>query len=252
MKLIESTQNKTIRELTKLHKKKERDKTNLFLVEGQHLVHEAYEAGCLKEVFILQDEKLSLNVPLTYCTKPVLQKLSVQNSQAKIIGLCKKMEWTSHPIHKALFLDDVQDPGNVGTIIRTALAFGIEAVYCSSGCADIYNPKTIQSSQGALFHVPVIYTDLIFTILNFKNNGMNIYATSLHSQSVPLDRVQVPESYGIVLGNEGQGVHPELIELCHQTIKIEMASFESLNVAIAGGILSYYFFIRQGDIKCNR
>lgn len=245
MKQIESTQNKTIKELCRLHKKKERDRSGLFLVEGEHLVNEALQAGCLKEVFLSSDQPWNHEIPWTLCSNEVLNKLSMQNSQSKIIGVCQKKEWESHPESHILLLDDIQDPGNLGTLLRTACAFGLDHIYCSAGCADIYNPKTIQSSQGGIFHIPVTITDLEKIIPQKQKEGLCVYGTSLHDQSIALSKAAVSASYAIVLGNEGQGVHKELLDLCDVILKIEMASFESLNVAIAGGILMYQFFQRK-------
>lgn len=246
MKRIESTQNKTIKDLCRLHKKKERDRSGLFLVEGEHLITEALEAHCLKEVFLAHDLPWTKDIPYTYCSDEVLNKLSVQNSQAKMIGLCQKKNWNFQNEKRILLLDDVQDPGNMGTLLRTACAFGIQHIYCSSGCADIYNPKTIQSSQGAIFHIPVTVTDLSQIIVQKQKEGLCIYGTSLHDRSIELSKADGTDAYAIILGNEGQGVHKELIELCDAVLKIEMASFESLNVAIAGGILMYQFYQKQG------
>lgn len=246
MNFIESVQNKRIKELTRLHTKKERDKTGCFLVEGEHLVKEAFSAGCLQEVFINKDTSWKESIPSTLCSDAVLNKLSVQSSQAKIIGLCRKKEWDEKEEKQILLLDSVQDPGNMGTLLRTACAFGIDQVYCSMMCADIYNPKTIQASQGAIFHIPVCYTDLKSLIHKKQAEGLTIYGTSLHERSLPLSKVEKKTSYGIVLGNEGNGVHRELIDACDVIVKIEMHAFESLNVAIAGAILMYEFDRNKG------
>lgn len=246
MNFIESTQNKRIKELTRLHTKKERDKTGCFLVEGEHLIEEAYTAGCLQEIFINKEYDKPLSIPYTLCTDAVLNKLSVQNSQAKMIGLCQKKEWSTKPEKHILLLDSIQDPGNMGTLLRTACAFDIDHVYCSNTCVDIYNEKTIQASQGAIFHIPVSYTDLADLIFQKQKENISIYGTSLHERSLPLSQIKKETSYGILLGNEGNGVRKELIDLCDFVVKIEMHAFESLNVAIAGGILMYEFDRNKG------
>ena len=113
MNFIESVQNKRIKELTRLHTKKERDKIGCFLVEGEHLVKEALSAGCLQEVFINKDTAWKEAIPSTLCSDAVLNKLSVQSSQAKIIGLCRKKKWDEKEEKQILLLDSVQDPGNM-------------------------------------------------------------------------------------------------------------------------------------------
>lgn len=239
MKKIESIQNKTIKERSKLINKKERDKTKLFLVEGQHMIIEAFRAGVLKELYMLESEENPTTIEPFICTQPVLNKLSHQNSNAKIIGVCQKKEVKPESLNTIMILDKVQDPGNVGTIIRTAHSFGVDQIFLSNDCADIYNPKTIQATQGALFHIPCKQTDILTTIAKLQSDNMKVYAASLHEPYQDLQQIQVPARYAIVVGNEGQGIREEVLLACDMHIKIEMETFESLNVAIASGILLY-------------
>ena len=111
----------------------------------------------------------------------------------------------------------------------------------SKGCADIYNPKTIQSSQGALFYIPVIQTDLIEEIKQLQERNIEVYATALHDNHKNLQDIKPSKKYAILVGNEGQGVRKELIDLSDHIVKIEMETFESLNVAIATSICMYTF-----------
>lgn len=238
---IESVQNKKIKEFVKLHTKKGRDEKNLFIVEGHHLIQEALQSSCLKELFILETVQNPFSFPAIECTQSVINKLSSQISNAKMIGVCEKQKNSEKKKKKVIFLDEIQDPGNMGTIIRTAHSFGIEAIYCSKNCVDVYNPKTVQASQGALFHIPVYYCDLYQMVSSYRKDNMKIFATALHQKSIFLQDVSIPDCYGIVFGNEGSGIHQELIEQCDECIKIEMATFESLNVAIAASICMYTF-----------
>lgn len=239
MKRIESTQNKTIKELAKLHTKKERDKTGQFIVEGDHLIQEALQAQCLKQLFILEGMKNPFSFEAIQCTQPVINKLSSQVSDAKMIGICTRPERAERMIDTALFLDDIQDPGNIGTIFRCAVAFGIDHIFLSEHCADILNPKSIQASKGALFHMNYSYGSLHQAIKQEHNKGMKIFAAMLHTDSIALQDVQKVEHYGVILGNEGQGIHPEIMVLADQCVEIEMDNFESLNVATAAAILLY-------------
>ena len=238
MKYIESVQNKKIKELTKLHTKKERDKQALFLVEGIHMVKEAKASRILKDIYILEGKENPTDMEATYCTQVVMNKLSVQNSDANWIGVCQKPVFKNHEEHKILLLQDVQDPGNVGTLIRTAYSFGFDAIYMSKSCADPFNAKTLQSSQGAVFHLPIYNCDILDTIED-KKQSIQIFATALHHDSIALQDASPIGDFGIVMGNEGQGLSNEVIEACSQCIKIEMDRFESLNVAIAGAICMY-------------
>lgn len=236
--MIESINNNKIKEYTKLHQKKDRDKQGLFLVEGEHMVQEALRANILKDVFIREDYKTKIDFPYEITTQQVMNKLSRQNSNAKIIGVCIKQNKQIQNPKKVILLDNVQDPGNVGTIIRTAHSFGLDAVYLSKDCADIYNPKTLQSTQGALFHIPCIVQDLKETINTLK---LPVYATALHQEHINLQDTQNINEYALVMGNEGNGIRDEILELSNHIIQIEMETFESLNVAIAASICMYMF-----------
>ena len=239
--MIESVNNKKIKEYAKLQQKKERDRTNLFLVEGEHMILEAFKANALKELFILDGIQNPINYPCEFVSQAVLNKLSQQNSNSKMIGVCNKLHLEQKKQNAVLLLDHVQDPGNMGTIIRTAHSFGIDCIYTSKGCADIYNPKTIQASQGALFYIPCLQTELNEEIKNLQNKGFEIYATALHKNHENLQSIDPCSKYGILLGNEGQGVEHDLIEASDHIVKIEMKTFESLNVAVAAAICMYTF-----------
>lgn len=236
--MIESVNNKKIKEYAKLQLKKERDKQGLFIVEGEHMVIEAIKSNVLQELFLLSEMDNPFDFPCTYANQAVLNKLSSQTSNTKIIGICKKIQKKPVKEERIIMLDTVQDPGNVGTIIRSAYSFGYDCIYLSKGCADIYNPKTIQASQGALFHIPCLQTDLLE-----KMNQIDIetYATALTDKHINLQDIQPKHKYAIILGNEGEGIHQNIINAANYTVKIEMDAFESLNVAIAASICMYTF-----------
>ena len=236
--MIESVNNKKIKEYAKLHLKKERDKQGLFIIEGEHMVQEAIKANVLQELYLLDEIVNSFNFPCIYANQNVLNKLSCQTSSAKIIGICKKVQHKASKENRLILLDTVQDPGNVGTIIRSAYSFGYDCIYLSKGCADIYNPKTIQASQGAIFHIPCIQIDLLEKI---NTLDVETYATALTENHINLQDIHPNNRYAIILGNEGEGIHQNLIDAADYTVKIEMDAFESLNVAIAASICMYTF-----------
>lgn len=238
---IESVQNKKIKERTKLHSKKERDASNLFIIEDAHLIQEAIEANCLKEIYILEGTSNPAPFEAYECSQAVMNKLSNQVSNAKMIGVCQKPVFKDYKEEHILLCDEIQDPGNLGTLIRTAHSFGMDCIYLSNKTVDIYNTKTIQASQGAIFHIPVLFVDLKEKIQELQNKGITIFATALHSNTKNLQDIQIPDKYGIVLGNEGNGIKEDIINTCDECIKIEMETFESLNVAIAGSICMYTF-----------
>ena len=243
METIQSTSNKTIKALAKLHQKKYRDQENRYLIEGEHLVNEAKNAGVLEHIYSLSP--YPIGIPNTLCSQPVLNKLSSQQSDAVLIGVCRKNATESAASDHILVLNDVQDPGNLGTLLRSAYSFGFEKVILSPGCADLYNSKTIQSSQGALFHIPVEKQDILSWIGQARSEGFVCFATALHSHSRFLHEISFPKKTALILGNEGSGLPDEIIKACNESVKIEMAAFESLNVAIAGSIGMYEAFIQS-------
>ena len=238
MEKITSLQNAKIKKWALLKQKKERDKTGLFLIEGEHLIEEALKADCVETILFDGICPFSYDA-LIQVTPEILNKLSQNVSGAKLIAVCRKKENVIKDPEKLILLDGVQDPGNLGTIIRTAISFGFDGIYCSKDTCDIYNEKVIRSTQGALFQLPVIYEDLHDVIPELQKEGMTVIGTSLQ-ESKTMDEMQ-KEKIAIVLGNEGQGVHEDIIRLCDAAVRIEMNGFESLNVAVAGGILMYHY-----------
>lgn len=243
--MITSTQNQTIKNLARLKNKKDRMSEGKFLVEGLHMIQEADEALLLDSIYAIEGYDQELPMQPEFCTQPVLNKLSSQKSDAVLIGVCHFPTFAdpldNHELRRYLLLDRIQDPGNLGTLIRSAYAFGIQAVLCSQECADLFSSKVLQSSQGAAFHLPVVYTDLHHAIDSLQKRHVDVYAAALHHDSLHLHGAKIPESYGLMIGNEGQGIREDLIRKARHTILIEMQAFESLNAAVAGSILMYAF-----------
>ncbi|MCF0246096.1 MAG: RNA methyltransferase [Ileibacterium sp.] len=239
--MITSLTNAKIKNLAKLAMKKDRDKTGLFLIEGIHMIEEAQKAGILQEVLQREDLPVLPGVKTEICSQPVLDKLSSNKSGSSCIGVCRRPSFEQKEYEKLLLLERVQDPGNVGTLIRSAYAFGAQAVILSSGCADPFSAKALQSSKGAAFHLPVLYRDLKEEIENLKAAGTASFATALHHDSINLQSVTVPQKWALVIGNEGQGLSEEILDACTHSVFIEMQDFESLNAAVAGSIALYHF-----------
>lgn len=239
MKEITSLQNKKIKEWTSLHHKKERDRTGLFLVEGEHLIQEALKADAVE--YIVTDEKCPFTFPqIIFTTPQIMKKLSDNVSPVHLIAVCHKKEQIPQRMNRVILLDGVQDPGNLGTLIRTAKSFSFDCVYLSEDTCDIYNDKAIRSTQGALFHIPVIRGNLSDIMSELKKEGFLITATSLE-QSKTFDEIPAQEKMAFIFGNEGQGVTKQIQNLADERLRIEMHGFESLNVAVAGGIVMYHY-----------
>ena len=255
MKRIESTQNTVIKELAKLHRKKERDRQNRFLIEGAHMLQEAAQAGLLQEVFVLEGQDIPDYISdrlITECTAPVLHKLSLLDSGTSLIGVAVHPDGRlPEAPDRILLLDSVQDPGNLGTLIRSAFSFGVQLVICSEDCADPFGPKALQSSQGAVFHIPVIRCRLSEAVEKLKKR-MPVLAAALHQDSTSLSDLDISGPWALMLGNEGQGIRESLIRQCTETVFIEMDAFESLNVAVAGSILMYCLRYRQSPDSCRK
>ena len=165
--------------------------------------------------------------------KAIIEKLSLYKNASSIIGVCTYPLYQEIKGDRLLYLDDVQDPGNVGTLIRTALAFSYSGVVLSSGSASLYNDKVISSTKGAIFLIP-IYKEV--DLDEVKNKGYQIIATALNN-AIDYKTVKLEKKTCLVLGNEGQGVSDINLDIADYIVKIDMDNIDSLNVAVAGGIL---------------
>lgn len=232
-----STDNKTIKNLKKLSIKKYRDQENLFLVEGEHLVLEAYKSGLLKTLIVKEDSCLKIDVDTMFVSDNVLKYLSELETPT-VIGVCEKIKEKDLGT-KVLILDDIQDPGNLGTIIRSAVAFNIDSIVLSSNTVDLYNSKVVRASQGMLFNINIIKRNLLDFVLELKDKEYKIYATKVNGGK-SLKDVEKHENFAIIMGNEGAGVKEELLNLADQYLYIEMNKLcESLNVGVATSIILY-------------
>lgn len=239
MEKITSLQNKKVKEWCLLHKKKYRDETHTFLIEGEHLIEEALKEGIVDTILYSEICPFSFEQKIEV-TESILEKISDNPSGASYIAICHKLDSEPKEYNRILMLDGIQDPGNLGTLIRTAVSFSFDAIYCSKETVDLYNEKVIRSTQGAFFHIPVIYKDLNEVITSLKEKGVQIVSTALENAKNMKD-IPVSEKMAFILGNEGQGVSKECIQNSDVCLRIEMNGFESLNVGVAGGIIMYEY-----------
>lgn len=222
---INSPMNEKVKNWAKLQQKKYRDQTGQFLIEGEHLIGEALKAGVVELLLVeagrtnpFHQEKEAI-----VCSESVMRKLSANVSGAWLIAVCAQKVSRKSRNSRIVALDGVQDPGNVGTIIRTAVAFGFDQVLLSPDCADVYNEKCVRSTQGALFHIAISRIELIPALRSLKEKGVMVIATTLH-EAQPLSELPIVENVALVLGNEGQGIRPATLEICDQRAFIEMSS----------------------------
>lgn len=237
--LYSSVDNKKIKDIKKLNTKKYRDKTNLFLVEGEHLVLEAYKTGYLKELILETDKLFPLDIETNYVTNNVLNYITSLDTPQDVLGICKKKEKNEILGERILILDGIQDPGNLGTIIRSAVAFNVDTIVLSNDTVDVYNSKVIRASQGLIFHINIIVCDIIEVINKLKNENYEIMGTKVtHGKS--LKTIEKKKKFAIIMGNEGSGVREEVLDLCDQYLYIDMNhNCESLNVGVATSIILY-------------
>ncbi|MBM7701263.1 TrmH family RNA methyltransferase [Metabacillus iocasae] len=251
MKRIDSIKNPQVKTWKKLHTKKERDKSGLFFIEGFHLVEEALKTkAIIKELIITEQTEIPAHwniddVSVIMVTDDIMKMISETETPQGIAAICYQQtnEEVLHTAQKILLLDAVQDPGNLGTIIRTADAAGVEVVVIGEGSVDTYNGKVIRSTQGALFHLPVIKKDLHEVVKQLKERDVKLYGTSLENGQ-PYTDVQPSSSVALIVGNEGNGVSKELLEATDTNLYIPIyGKSESLNVAVATGVLLYYLYV---------
>ena len=239
--LYSSVENKKIKDLKKLNVKKYRDEMGLFLVEGEHLIMEAFKSGLLLELFVLEGEEFSYPVETNYVTLNVMKSLSNLDTPPKVIGCVKKNVSNDIKGNKVLILDDVQDPGNLGTIIRSGVAFNVDTIVLSPNSVDVYNSKVIRASQGMIFHINFVVMDVGDCIDILKKDRFKILGTRV-TGGKSLKSIEKFSKFAIIMGNEGNGVHDSYLDICDEYIYIPMnENCESLNVGVATSIILYEF-----------
>jgi RNA methyltransferase, TrmH family len=245
LKHIHSSSNPKVKQWKKLLTKKERDKTGLFLVEGFHLVEEALKAGRIEEIIVQENIDLPSSfdygaTPITSVPPEVSKLLAETDTPQGIFAVCYQDQPSSTEGVSYLLIDAVQDPGNLGTMIRTADAAGVDVVVVGNGSVDMYNSKVLRSAQGSHFHLPVIKGDISTWTSTLLDKEIPVYGTALENGK-PFQEVQPTGSYALIVGNEGNGVSQELLSQTTANLYIPIhGKSESLNVAVATGILLYY------------
>ena len=247
MNIITSRSNDKIINACKLKQKKYRDKTSLFFFEGIKLFIEAQAAGLsFSDVFIT--EKALRQIPEPICAESVsivsnsvYEKLTEEQSPDGIFCIAHKYTHPGITNQSKFIISSVQDPGNIGTMIRSALAFDIGELILSADCADIFSAKVIRAAMGASFRQCIrISNNLPDEIDNLAKSGYNLCAAALSQDAKSLTDLQVDQKVCFVVGNEGHGLSPEIISACGNQVKIPIGTAsESLNASIAAAILMW-------------
>ena len=235
--LITSLNNDKVKELVKLKDKKYRDENSIFFVEGKDLIDEAYKNNLLKQLYIIDGTINDYNdIPCTYITKEIMKKISAMESISNYFGICHKKQ-EKELGNRLLILDNIQDPGNLGTIIRSAVAFNFDTIILSTDTVDLYNPKVLRSTKGMLFNINIIVRDLntfIDTLTDYT-----IYGTDV-TKGIDIKDEDLPDKLAIIIGNEGQGISSEIKNKCHKFIYLKMDNkCESLNAGVSASIIMY-------------
>lgn len=238
--LITSLDNDRIKGYIKLKDRKYRKKEKKFIIEGMHLVLEACKKGVVEELILEKDVVFPINLPTVYVTNEIIHKISEMESPSNVMALCNMTD--SGVIgEKILMLDEVQDPGNLGTIIRSAVAFNVDTIVLSPNTVDLYNPKVIRATQGMMFHVNIIVRELKDVIKELKEKEIPIYGTKVdYGMDVRTLKEKDRKKYCLIMGNEGNGVSEEILDMCDSYFYIDMnENVESLNVGVATSIILY-------------
>lgn len=235
--IIESKDNKKIKYINKLKNNKFMNEEKKFLVEGEHLVKEASDAGILLETYSVCD--VNYGVLNNMVTESVMKHISNLPSISNVIGICKFIEDNDNIGNKIIILDNVQDPGNLGTIIRSSKAFGIGTIVLSKTSVNKYNEKVIRATQGMLFKTNVIVKDLVSFIPTLLEEGYMVYGTNVIN-GTDIRNIENKNKIAVIMGNEGAGISNEVNELLNENIYINIdKTCESLNVAVAASIIMY-------------
>lgn len=250
MEIIRSKDNKIVKELKKLKQKKYRDFTNKFLAEGiKFLDYIEY----IPELIIAREDMIdnsiflkkikNFNTKILYLDEKIFNELSAQeNSQGVIIQYQKKEGNLDSISNDIIVLDDISDPGNLGTIIRVCDATNFKDIILTKGSVDAYNDKVIRASMGSILNVNLIYLDRNFIINLLVEEKYNTFITYLDKTAVSYNKIKLQNKNAIVMGNEGRGVGNDFLEILHtKTIIPILGNAESLNVAIASSLMLYKF-----------
>lgn len=244
MKYISSKKNDLVQKIKYLHTKKGRDELSLFIVEGEKLSNEAImtfkmDMLILSETFFDQHKEYRGYDHLIVLKDNVFDHVSDTVKPQGIIAVIKKPQIQTEETSFELLAEDVQDPGNLGTMIRTCESFGIQTINLSSKCVDEYNLKTVRSSMGSVLRMKFYKVDDVTKfLLKKKNEGFKLFAGHLNGDDVNNDFSEHIDKAILIIGNESSGVSPEVAGICDKLLKIPIyGQNESLNASVAAGIL---------------
>ena len=272
--IITARNNPTVKWAASLKEKKGREHEGVFIAEGEKLTYEAIESGLpvthifvaesklmkiipkLKELDFVQTNK---DIRVITLADGVFEKISTENAPQGVICVIKHLDFFRHldiiykeefsqaSVGRCIAMCSLRDPGNLGSAIRSAVAFGVEHIILSSDCADVYNPKTVRGAMGSLFRVKVTRVSSLSEFVRaMQENGRRVYAAELSDRALPLGEIEMSKFDAVIIGNEGHGIPKELSDVCDGSVYIPISTkTESLNASVAASI----FMWEQSKIK---
>ncbi|MCF6515135.1 RNA methyltransferase [Lactobacillus sp. S2-2] len=250
MDKILSKHNKNVKEWQKLKTSKGQKKENSYIIETWHLVEEAINYNQEIELILVTEEKYNFfkekinDFNVTIISEEVANSISSTVTNQGIFAICK-ISYNYFEVDTDfkggwILLDNVQDPGNIGTIVRTADAAGLKGVVFGEGTANMYNDKVLRSMQGSQYHVKLVNSSIEKVIEEFKEHEINVYGTELNPDAYDYTQIKPTEDFALIMGNEGNGMRDNLIKSTDKNLYIPIkGSAESLNVAIAAALIMF-------------
>ena len=239
--LITSKDNSRVKEIRKLMNKKYSNEMGLFVIDGENLIEEAIKNNCLVELYALEGSSVRFDFEYNTFSEEVMKSLTDMKSLPRLIGIASYSK-NKDLGKRIVLLDEIQDPGNAGTIIRNAVAFGVDSVVFSKNSVSPYNEKVLRSTGGMIFNINIIIDDLDNVIDKLKEEDTILIGTSLNTDTY-LENFEKIDKFAIIFGNEGNGVRESLLNRCDKLIKIRMDDkCESLNVGVSTGIVLYHLY----------
>lgn len=236
---IISRQNQRILYACSLKDEKNRRTYKQFLMEGRLALEMGLKKNLVKEVFTLTPLDITpKDVVINLVDQKVMEKLSDERNPEGIVFISDIPSFSDKSYEKIIYLDHISDPGNLGTIIRTALGLGMDAIYISEGSVSLFNNKVLAASKGAIYELPIFFKD-IDDLAKAKSKGYQIIATALKGDTIDISKLKVKKPFICVFGNESRGVDEKIISLSDVTTKIAINKIDSFNVAISAGIIMY-------------
>lgn len=266
--IITSRNNPKVKWAASLSSKKGRENEHLFIAEGEKLTFEALEAQLpVTNIFVAESKKRNIlerlrkyncadvykNTEITVLSDGAFEKISTEKAPQGIISVIKYLDFFSEidiiykdrffldPSERVIILSSVRDPGNIGSVIRSAVAFGVDHIFVTADSADIYNPKTVRSAMGSLFRVKITVVGEIASLIDaLKSVGRRVFAAELSDEARSLGEVGLLPSDAIIIGNEGHGIATEVSSLCTGSVYIPISkNTESLNASVAAAVFMW-------------